>query len=173
MPLDNSEYHISATERVGRWSDVNVSQRDDEIRGDIFTAWINHGEYPVASQFTYAIYPGVTDDSVKNINPTRFKVLSEHNTLAIYDTRDDVLQLVMNEAGQWSSPYSSLNMSLITEQAGMYIITGANSAQPTLHFADPTQSFVSATISFNNTVAGISGQLAAPDYNLSNVVSLK
>lgn len=168
MPLDNNTYKVSVEERTDKWTRVNSSESDRDITGTVFTSWIDHGAYPANATFSYAIYPGVTANSVANLNPrNRFVTYQEGNTLAVYDKRDDVLQLVLREAGQWSNT----ELTLVSDQAGMFVVTGASSQQPTLYFADPDQAYTAATVSLYNSHGGASSQLSAPNYQQTNVSS--
>ncbi|MFB2864963.1 polysaccharide lyase family 8 super-sandwich domain-containing protein [Aeromonas sp. MdU4] len=168
IPLDGSKYHISADERTGKWSDVNVSQSNKEVSGRIFTAWIEHGEYPAQDTFAYAIYPNVTKESIEKIDLQRFQTYNKDGVLAVYDHKDDVLQLVLRDAHQWSG----MSFTLESDKAGMYVVTQASTNHPVIHFADPTQKFVEANISFYNSNGGGAGTIKAPNYQLTNVVSL-
>lgn len=168
VPLDNNTYKVSVEERTGKWTRVNSSESDRDITGTVFTSWIDHGAYPTNTTFSYAIYPGVTANSVANLNPrNRFVTYQEGSTLAVYDKRDDVLQLVLREAGQWSNT----ELTLVSDQAGMFVVTGVSSQQPTLYFADPDQAYTTATVSLYNTHGGASSQLSAPNYQQTNVSS--
>ncbi|OXX51568.1 hypothetical protein B9J80_13750 [Vibrio sp. V12_P9A6T4] len=168
MPLDNNTYKVSVEERTDKWTRVNSSESDRDITGTVFTSWIDHGAYPANATFSYAIYPGVTANSVANLNPrNRFVTYQEGNTLAVYDKRDDVLQLVLREAGQWSNT----ELTLVSDQAGMFVVTGVSSQRPTLYFSDPNQAYTTATVNLYNTHGGTSSQLSAPNYQKTNVSS--
>jgi chondroitin AC lyase len=119
LPLDNSMYHVNVEERTDQWTRVNASQSDRDITGTVFTSWIDHGNRPTNQTFSYAIYPAQTAASV--------------STLVAYDQRDDVLQLVLREAGQWNNG----DFTLVSDQ-------------PTLYFADPNQTYGSASVSLFN-----------------------
>lgn len=169
MPLDNNIYKVSVEERTGKWTRVNSSESERDINGTVFSSWIDHGAYPTNATFSYAIYPGVTSSSVSNLNPrSRFATYQEGNTLAVYDKRDDVLQVILREAGQWSNT----ELTLASDQAGMFVVTGVNSQQPTLYFADPDQASTTVTVSLYNAHGGASSQLSAPNYQQTNVSSV-
>ncbi|WP_104399296.1 CBM96 family carbohydrate-binding protein [Vibrio penaeicida] len=166
MPLDNSLYNVSVEDRTGQWTRVNASQSDRDITGTVFTSWIDHGAYPTNQSFSYAIYPGQTSTSVSTLAPrNRFATFQEGDTLVAYDRQDDVLQLVLREAGQWSHD----EFTLVSDQPGMYIVTNASSSQPTLHFADPDQANGAASVGFYNSHGGASEQVSAPNYQQTNV----
>ncbi|RTZ23857.1 CBM96 family carbohydrate-binding protein [Vibrio penaeicida] len=169
LPLDNSMYHVNVEERTGQWTRVNASQSDRDITGTVFTSWIDHGNRPTNQTFSYAIYPAQTAASVSTLNPRdRFATYQEGDTLVAYDQRDDVLQLVLREAGQWSNG----DFTLVSDKPGMYIVTNASSAQPTLYFADPNQTYGSASVSLFNSYGGASEQVLAPNYQQTNVSSV-
>ncbi|UGA55818.1 CBM96 family carbohydrate-binding protein [Vibrio sp. VB16] len=168
MPLDSNTFNVSVEDRTSQWTKVNSSQSNRDVTGTVFSAWIDHGNYPSNDTFSYAIYPGVSADTVADLSPrSRFDTYQEGDTLAVYDKRDDVLQVVLREAGQWNND----ELTLVSDQVGMFIVTSASSSTPTLYFADPDQAYTLASVSLYNTHGSASIQLTKPDYKSTNVSS--
>ncbi|MCC6123871.1 MAG: polysaccharide lyase 8 family protein [Pirellulales bacterium] len=55
----NQSIHLVAETRKGTWREINGFQKTDEISGDVFCLWIDHGVKPAAKSYEYVVVPGI------------------------------------------------------------------------------------------------------------------
>lgn len=55
--LDRHQIHVSESERVGTWREIAPFGRDEDVRMDVFDAWIEHGNAPRDESYAYVVAP--------------------------------------------------------------------------------------------------------------------
>jgi chondroitin AC lyase len=55
--LGTSPIHVTSEARKGTWKSINDFQKTDEVAGDVFCLWIDHGPKPAAGEYRYIVAP--------------------------------------------------------------------------------------------------------------------
>jgi chondroitin AC lyase len=51
--------HLENETRKGTWRSISKFQKPDEVSGDVFCLWIDHGAKPSAKSYQYVVVPGI------------------------------------------------------------------------------------------------------------------
>jgi chondroitin AC lyase len=57
VALQNTAFRQSGEKRDGRWQRIHQQESDEEVTGDVFTLWIDHGHNPRNATYAYAVAP--------------------------------------------------------------------------------------------------------------------
>jgi chondroitin AC lyase len=58
--LDSQPVHVECQTKTGDWRAVHDQKREGQVKGDVFSLWLDHGASPQAAAYAYAVYPDVT-----------------------------------------------------------------------------------------------------------------
>jgi chondroitin AC lyase len=148
---DGGQLSLSTGLQKGSWYHINNSHAKDEVSGNVFKLWINHGAGPSAAQYSYIVLPGVKGVAdMKKFDASKIKVLANNNGVqAIYHEPLNMAQAIFYHAGK-------LNLSTIaitTDKACALMIKYID-GKPVLSIADPLQKEQTATLSVRNVTTG-------------------
>ncbi len=57
--LSDAAVNLENETRKGSWKSINDFQRPDEVSGDVFCLWIDHGKKPASKNYEYLVVPGI------------------------------------------------------------------------------------------------------------------
>lgn len=127
---------VTAQKQKGSWKRINASQPKEEVEGDVFKLWLNHGTKPTDSSYAYSVIPGVGLNEMNRMSSLTIKIINNNSKIqAVYHKELDMLQVVFYEAGEISLNDFKLN----TREACTVLIKQMSSKQPFIWVADPLQ----------------------------------
>lgn len=88
--MDGHTIHMAEPEHAGNWRFIAPFARDEEVRMDIFDAWIEHGNSPVDESYAYMVAPSCSKcrlEGAKRARYVRKEVRVVSNTVDIQEVR--------------------------------------------------------------------------------------
>ncbi|TYR36969.1 polysaccharide lyase 8 family protein [Sphingobacterium phlebotomi] len=110
FPYDTPLKLTTKTQR-GAWYHINRAGSKKEITGKVFKLWIDHGRQPQNGSYAYMVAPGASKIHKKMFEPIEIV----HNTSrmqAIYNSEEEVLQIVFYEAGELKSKIGTIRTNV-------------------------------------------------------------
>ncbi len=93
---NGAKLSLSTQKQTGNWFKINNSFPKEEVAGDVFKFWINHGKQPHDAKYAYIVFPALKSEKhLKNYNPQTVHILA--NTAeqqAVYQKDLKILQVV-------------------------------------------------------------------------------
>lgn len=130
---EQAAVEISTQEQKGSWHYINNSQPKDEITGNVFKMWINHGQSPKKSKYEYIVFPGVK--GAKEIDTKSINILSNTETIqAVYHQNLKMMQVVFYAAGN----VENNEMAIAVDKPCIVMVKNTKSGQD-IYLADPLQ----------------------------------
>jgi len=59
---EKTKLSVSRATQSGTWESINTTGRKDEVKGDVFSAWISHGTAPSQATYQYVVVPAPSLD---------------------------------------------------------------------------------------------------------------
>ena len=142
---------LSTQRQKGNWYQINNTFSKDEVSGDVFKLWINHGAKPVAEKYAYIVLPGIKSRSeIKKYNPATIQILANTASLqATYHKSLDMLQAVFYQAGTVVLP----TMEVKADKACVLMVKNIK-GKTVVSVADPLQIEKTITIRIKDTKTG-------------------
>lgn len=134
--LEPSNVCITTQEQKGSWNKINASQSKEDIQGDVFKLWLNHGVKPLDSSYAYCVVPGIGLNEMSNNNISKVKIVANNSkSQIIYHKSLDMLQAVFYNAGEIYFENIYINVS----EPCVLMVKQTQSKNPEIYIADPTQ----------------------------------
>jgi chondroitin AC lyase len=147
---EGGDITLSTQVQKGNWYHINNSHPKEEISGDVFKLWINHGSKPANGQYAYVVLPGVKDAEMKKFDASTVKVLANSEDVqAVYHSVLNMVQAIFYKAGTIVLP----GMEITIDKPCALLIKNIN-GKPVLHVADPLQKEKTAVIRLKNLTTG-------------------
>ncbi|MBB5438387.1 chondroitin AC lyase [Pedobacter sp. AK017] len=148
---EGANLSLSTQSQKGNWFHINNSHSKDEVSGDVFKLWINHGARPENAQYAYIVLPGINKpEEIKKYNGTAPKVLANTNQLqAVYHQQLDMVQAIFYAAGK----LSVAGIEIETDKPCAVLIKHINGKQ-VIWAADPLQKEKTAVLSIRDLKTG-------------------
>lgn len=92
---------LSTAVQKGDWYHINNSTSKNEISGNVFKLWLDHGAKPQNADYAYIVLPGVKSaKEMKKFKGNDLQILANSSAMqAVYHKVLDMLQVVFYEAG--------------------------------------------------------------------------
>ena len=89
-------------DKVGDWKTVYTIGESKKIKKDIFTLDINHGKLPMNESYAFTVLMNTSVEQTQSyINSPTLKVIeNSKNIQAVYDEKNDVLEIIFIKAGE-------------------------------------------------------------------------
>lgn len=93
---DGGSLSLSTQKQTGNWFKINNSFSKDEVTGDVFKFWINHGVNPHDAKYAYIVVPALkSEEEMESYNPKVVDILVNNDILqAVYHKDLKILQAV-------------------------------------------------------------------------------
>jgi chondroitin AC lyase len=142
---------LSTQTQKGNWYQINNSYSKDEVSGDVFKLWINHGAKPVAGKYAYVVLPGVkSGPEIKKYNPVSIQILANTaNLQATYHKSLDIIQAVFYQPGTVVLP----TMEVKADKACVLMVRNIK-GKTVVSVADPLQKEKTMTIRIKDIKTG-------------------
>lgn len=92
---------LSTNLQKGNWYHINDSYSKEEIAGNVFKLWLNHGAKPEKSNYAYIVLPGVkSKGEMKKFNAKKLRIIANNSNIqAVYHKPLEMLQAVFYQPG--------------------------------------------------------------------------
>lgn len=163
---EGTDVSLSTQQQKGNWYQINNAHPKDEISGDVFKLWINHGAKPLAGKYTYIVLPGLKHAAdMKKSNTSAIQILANTSDIqAVYHQSLDMLQAVFYQPG--SITFASFELK--ADKACILLIKNVNGKQ-VIAVADPLQKEKTAMLSIKDLKTGkiVSHKVDFPQHELA------
>ncbi|MGQ7944361.1 chondroitinase-AC [Flavobacterium sp. WC2509] len=139
---------LSTNVQKGNWYHINNSYSKDEITGNVFKLWLDHGVKPQNAEYAYIVLPGVKSEKEMNkFKANELEIIANNSAIqAVYHKPLDILQLVFYEPGSIKVASTEIKVDkpcilMIKNFSGQRIIA----------MADPLYKETTATLTLTNT----------------------
>lgn len=147
----STELHVSTQEQTGAWYKINNSFEKEVISGDVFKAWINHGNQPQDATYAYIVVPGLKNDAAarKYSNPIEI-VRNDKDVQGVFHKGLNQGQLVF-----YTATTATINGIHITvDKPVVLMIKSLKGNEKELSLADPLQQEVQIGLKLENHSSG-------------------
>lgn len=143
----NSQILYSNKEQKGTWKHINDSQSTDSVQGKVFKLWIDHGNYPQNTSYSYIVVPGISQKQFFLESPYRqLNIISNTNVMqAVLSSQLNVLQIVFYKPGTLHTGKTTISVS----EPCVLILEMINTAHPIIYIADPSHQMKTISVSLN------------------------
>lgn len=149
---ESSQLTLSTKLQKGSWYQINNSYSKDEVSGNVFKLWINHGAKPTGAQYIYIVLPGIKSVAeMTGFNASAIKVLANTDAVqAVYHQPLDMVQAVFYRPGMvLKLPFIEIS----TDKACALMIKNVNGNR-VFSVADPLQTEKTAIITIKDLKTG-------------------
>ena len=98
----SNKIHVSSDLQKGSWRQVHTGGSSELISGKVFNLSIDHGNSPVNASYAYAIYPGMSKDSVAYYAKKSLHRVLRNDSLiqAVQFEKEGIVQAVCYSSGK-------------------------------------------------------------------------
>lgn len=142
---------LSTRQQKGSWNRINNAHSKDEVSGNVFKLWMNHGTKPLAGKYAYIVLPGLKRAAdMKKSNTSAIQILANTaNIQAVYHQSLDIFQAVYYQPG--SITFASFELNV--DKAAILLIKNVNGRQE-ISVADPLQKEKTTTLTIKDLKTG-------------------
>lgn len=120
----------------GSWAAINASRSKDEVKGDVFKLWIDHGANPQEAKYAYIVVPGISLQNMPDYAKNNIMILENSTTIqAVRQAALQTWQIVFHEAGKFSAD----GFTISADKPCILMINAGDAKNISLHVADPAQ----------------------------------
>lgn len=126
----------STQSQKGSWSIINASRSSEEINGNVFKLWMNHGLKPSNAGYAYIVVPDISLTEMTAFDKDAVKIFA--NTSAVQAVRQNALnmiQIVFHEAGN----ISDNGIFITADKPCVILLKNIGSKNISMFVADPSQ----------------------------------
>ncbi|MFH6998535.1 chondroitinase-AC [Flavobacterium sp. FlaQc-57] len=139
---------LSTSQQKGNWYHINDSYSKDEITGNVFKLWLNHGAKPINANYAYIVLPDAKSAAdMKKVKAKKIQIAANNsNVQAVYHKPLEIIQAVFYQPG--SLKISSLEIKV--DKACIVMIKNFK-GEPIVSVADPLYKEKNATLTITKT----------------------
>lgn len=143
MFLQPASVNVSAGTQTGNWAAINASRSKEEISGDVFKLWINHGVKPSDASYAYMVVPGIGLKEMNSYKKQNIKILGNTNSIqGVKNERLQMMQVVFHKAGI----ISDNGVSISADKPCVVLLKNIDTKNVSMYVADPSQKINEVTI---------------------------
>lgn len=148
---ETSDITLSTEIQKGNWYHINNAHTKDEVSGNVFKLWINHGAKPQNTKYSYIILPGLKNTTeLKKLKPADLQIVANTEQVqAVYHQSLDMLQAIFYQAGT-----IMLEGMKITSDKPCALMVQQLKGKQVYHIADPRQQAPKMTVELEDTKTG-------------------
>lgn len=162
--LENKDVHLENETLTGNWYDINLRAENQQVSGDVYSLWIDHGNQPINEDYAYVITPGVTSSEMQNYDLSAITVLENSSEVqAVKHSGLDMLQIVFYSAKtvtydditiSASAPATIIFSDISTDTVTCTVADpGENSSQIIIEWVSSVSPHVQATVNLPTSEA--------------------
>jgi chondroitin AC lyase len=98
----SADAHLANREKTGSWWRANHQYSKDEVKEDVFTLWLDHGQSPDGAGYSYIVVPNTGTDELADFadDPPLRIVRNEPGLQAVWHGEKRILQAAFYEPGR-------------------------------------------------------------------------
>ena len=139
--------HVDNESQSGSWSDISIAFPKEEIKSDVFKAWIDHGAHPANAGYAYTVIPNADEQAIQRYasNPQAVVVSNTADLQAVWQT-----QLKRGGAIFYKPGSVTLRSGLtVTLDQPAMLLVAETSAGVTVSLANPDNKPLTAHVSID------------------------
>lgn len=136
---------ISNAIQTGNWHKINHRNSKDEISGNVFKLWFNHGAQSASGSYAYIVVPGIESKTkMQAYSLADIHIIRNSDSIqAVRHSKLDMLQCVFYKASALTT--SDLSIA-VDKPCIVYLKHISNKKGTSLYIADPTQQYNNITV---------------------------
>ena len=148
---------LSTKKQTGNWFKINNSFSKDEISGDVFKFWINHGVNPHDASYAYIVMPALkSEKAMEAYDPKTITILSNTaDQQAVYHQQLNMLQAVFYKPSQLEMEMFSITV----DKPCILMIKEVNGNKKQLFISDPLYKEKSINVVYKDKRTGKSNSM--------------
>lgn len=138
---------LSTNVQKGNWYHINDSYSKEEISGNVFKMWLDHGAKPEKASYAYMVLPAVKSAAeMKKFKAKKLEIIANNETMqVVYHKSLDILQAVFYQAGE----VKAASLEIKVDKACIVMIKDCKGEQ-VISVADPLYKEKTATVTITN-----------------------
>lgn len=151
---EKTKVRLYTGKQSGNWNKINYNYSAELLEKDVFKLWIEHGQNVRDDKYAYVVVPGVTN--ARDYHDKDIKIeINSAGIQAVYQQKDDVLQVAFYEAGS----FSNKKLKLTVDRPCVAIVKGAGGNTPEVLLADPAQKGIEINWKLKSSAYELSGKM--------------
>jgi chondroitin AC lyase len=136
---------VSNQQQSGNWYNINQSQANAVVTGNVFKLWLNHGAQPANSKYAYIVAPGISTVAEMQVYPVNNNkiIVNSDSIQAVRNLQQQIMQVVFYKAGTLTDD----SVKITVDKPCVVMMRQLNSSQVPVWVADPTHANSTVTIS--------------------------
>jgi chondroitin AC lyase len=161
--LQPEKLNISNKQEMGSWFKINrqTSTSKEEVKGDVFKLWVDHGKRPQNANYQYVVLPAVSENDLVAFtarNPITVLV-NTADVQAVKHSLLNITEIVFYKSGEIQiTPELKVSM----DHPGMVMIKTEGNSVKSISVADPSRKLKRMHLSVNQ-------KLISADKNIKSV----
>jgi len=146
---------LSTNVQKGNWYQINNSYSKNEIAGNVFKLWLDHGSKPKNAEYAYIVLPGINSaNEMKRFKADQLEIIANNPAMqAVYHKPLDMLQVVFYEPGFIMVASTKVKV----DKPCILMIKNLNGKR-IISMADPLYKEKTATLNISNTVSRLTAE---------------
>jgi len=142
---------LSTEIQKGNWYHINNNYSKEELSGEVFKLWLNHGPKPSNAKYAYIVLPGMTNiNDLRKFKSSNLQIMANTEKIqAVYHQSLDMLQAIFYHAGTLVLQGMEIN----TDKPCALLVSKLNGNQ-VWSVADPLQKEHEINLSIKNLKTG-------------------
>lgn len=137
---------LTHNEQRGSWNSINANRSKNEIKGQVFKLWINHGVDPANETYAYIVKPGISEKEMMDNKVLPISIIQNTPSMqAVEHTDLQMVQVVFYQAGSLVQP----GYTITVNQPCVLLMKDIRTQNPVVSVSDPTQKLTDIQVSFN------------------------
>lgn len=146
---DGGNVTVSTAEQKGNWYRINNSHSKNEITGNVFKVWFNHGAAPVNGKYAYVVVPGKPEDVKTSMS--QVKIIANTDVMqAVKHLGLNMLQVVFYQAGTLTDG----DLTVSVDKPCVVLLKNINGKSIPVSIADPSQTAAKVTLTVKTKALG-------------------
>lgn len=148
---EGANLSLSTQKQTGSWFKINQSTSKDEVSGEVFKLWIDHGAQPEDAKYTYVVVPAIKNDKAMKKYDAQAVILSNTaDNQAVYHQQLNILQAVFYKPSQ----IATATFSVSVDQPCVLMVKEGKGNNKEIFISDPLQKETSITLSIKDIKSG-------------------
>ncbi len=145
--------NITNKQGTGSWYKINhqTTTSKEEVRGDVFKLWVDHGKRPQNGSYQYVVLPSVSEkDMVNFTNSNPLVVLANTAEMqAVKNTTLNISEIVFYKSGEIQI---TPGLKISADSPGVVMIKTEGNTVKSISVADPSRKLLRMHLSVNQKI---------------------
>jgi chondroitin AC lyase len=150
--LQTSNVNVRAGTQSGSWALINASRSNQQITGNVFKLWVNHGIKPTDGSYAYMVLSGIDLKDMDLYNKSNIKVLENSNSIqAVKNEKLQMMQIVFHKPGI----ISDNGLEISVDKPCVVLLKNIDSKNISMYVADPSQKLSQINIKLKTILSNV------------------